>query len=91
MTFSKHPIPSSWCWKLASIIPISKKYRWHIGRQYHSDFGAYNHPFWVHLQRRWCFLWWDIEELYEGFYPEDGDTYDSFIQRVANQLKDVKI
>lgn len=88
MKLVKPRISASQCWKLERLIPINNKLRWHIGRQYHSEFGAYNHPFWVHLQRKGWFGWKDVYEVYDGFYPREGETVDTFVQRVAKELND---
>ncbi len=87
MKLVKCMIAASQCWKLATTHSLNKNWRWHIGRQYHSDFGAYNHPFWVHLQRKGWFGWKDIGEVNEPFYPRESDiTYDGFIRRVIQTL-----
>lgn len=80
-------ISSSQCWKLERYIPINNKLRWHIGRQYHSGFGAYNHPFWVHLQRRGWFKWKDVYEVTEAFYPRENESIDQFFMRVLEVLE----
>ena len=87
ITDKSKKISSSQCWKLAAIHNLSPRLRWHIGRQYHFDLGAYNHPFWVHLQKKVLWWWKDVGEVSEPFYPRESDmTHHGFIQRVIKTL-----
>lgn len=86
MKLVKPRISSNQCWKIGRCIYINAKLRWHVGRQYHSDFGAYNHPFWVHLQRRGFWEWKDLYEVSEAFYPRENESIDQFFIRVQKTL-----